>query len=166
MPVIHACDGKLTAVDRPKSVNAKFNAGEKLLHGFLCRDFLFYHLYRFLRIFIVLSGAGNKFLENAILQFKAHRPVVIDFRPQPFHKIRVVITRMELDKLHLLFLLFRKECAVVKVPIADNIRSNFLGEIGLAGTGRSSENQVFGFNQYGGKGDLIFLGRLNRWFCV
>ena len=143
MPVIYACDGKFTAVDRPKSVNAKFNAGEKLLHSFLRRDFFFYHLYRFLRVFIVLSSAGNKFLENTILQFKAHCPIVIDFRPQPFHKIRVVITRMELDKLHLLLLLFRKECAIVIVSIADNIRGNFLGQIRLSSTGRTSENQIF-----------------------
>ena len=44
-------------------------------------------------------------LENAVLQFKAHRPVVIDLWPQPFNKIGVVITWMELDKLYLLFLL-------------------------------------------------------------
>lgn len=50
---------------------------------------------------------------------------------------------MKLDKLYLLFLLVSKECIIFKVPIADDIRSDLLGKIGFAGTGRSSENQIF-----------------------
>ena len=80
MPVIHAGNGKFISIDRFKCVNAKLNAGEKLCHGFLNRDFLFYGFSGFLGVLIVLSGTGNKLLENAILQFKAHCPIIIDFR--------------------------------------------------------------------------------------
>ena len=65
---------------RQASFGAKLNAGEKLSYGFLNRDFLFYGFSGFLGVLIVLSGTGNKLLENAILQFKAHCPIIIDFR--------------------------------------------------------------------------------------
>ena len=143
MPVIHAGNGKFISIDRFKCVNAKLNAGEKLCHGFLNRDFLFYGFSGFLGVLIVLSGTGNKLLENAILQFKAHRPVIVDLWSQPLNKIRVVITRMELNELNLFLLLVSKKCVIVKVPIADDVRSDFFGKIRFSGTGRTSENQIF-----------------------
>ena len=87
MSVIHAGNGKFISVDRLKCINAKLNTREKLRHGFLNRDFLFYRFFGFLGVLIVLSGAVNKSLENAILQFKAHRPVAINLWSQSFHKI-------------------------------------------------------------------------------
>ena len=48
MPVIHAGNGKFISIDRLKCVNAKLNAGEKLRHGFLNRDLLFYGFSGFL----------------------------------------------------------------------------------------------------------------------
>ena len=80
MPVIHAGNGKFISIDRLKCVNAKLNAGEKLRHGFLNRDLLFYGFSGFLGVLKVLPGTGNKLLENAILQFKAHCTIIIDFR--------------------------------------------------------------------------------------
>ena len=50
---------------------------------------------------------------------------------------------MELNKLNLFFLLVSKKCVIVKVPIADDVRSDFFGKIRFSGTGRTSENQIF-----------------------
>ena len=143
MSVIYAGNGEFVSIDRPKCINAKLNAGEKLRHGFLNRDFLFYGFSGFLGVLIVLSGTGNKLLENAILQFKAHCSVVVDLWSQSFHKIRIVVARMELDKFHLFFLLVSEKCVIVKVSIADDVRSDLLGEVRLSGTRRTSENQIF-----------------------
>lgn len=50
---------------------------------------------------------------------------------------------MELNELNLFFLLVSKKCVIVKVPIADDVRSDFFGKIRFSGTGRTSENQIF-----------------------
>ncbi|MFR5523300.1 MAG: hypothetical protein ACLTIF_13290 [Lachnospiraceae bacterium] len=49
---------------------------------------------------------------------------------------------MELNELNLFFLLVSKS-VIVKVPIADDVRSDFFGKIRFSGTGRTSENQIF-----------------------
>lgn len=36
---------------------------------------------------------------------------------------------MELNELNLFFLLVSKKCVIVKVPIADDVRSDFFGKI-------------------------------------
>ena len=48
---------------------------------------------------------ANKLLENAVLQFKAHRAIIIYLGTETLNKVGIVIARMELHKLHLLFLL-------------------------------------------------------------
>ena len=80
-----AASEPLTKLLKSAVANAENNfgmdpAGEKLCHGFLNRDFLFYGFSGFLGVLIILSGTGNKLFENAILQFKAHCPIIIDFR--------------------------------------------------------------------------------------
>ncbi len=50
---------------------------------------------------------------------------------------------MELNKLNLFFLLVSKKCVIVKVPIADDVRSDFFGKTRFSSTGRASENQIF-----------------------
>lgn len=70
MLVIHAGNGKLIAIDRLKVINAKFNVGKELCHGFLYRAFLLYRFLRLLGILVILSCTGNELLEYAILQFK------------------------------------------------------------------------------------------------
>ncbi len=50
---------------------------------------------------------------------------------------------MELNKLNLFFLFVSKKCVIVKVPIADDVRSDFFGKIRFSGTRRTSENQIF-----------------------
>ena len=143
MPVIHTGDGKFISVDRLKCVNAKRNAGEKLRYGVLNGDFPFYLFSGFLRVLKVFPGTGNKLFENAVLQFKAHRPVIMNFRSQSFNKIGIIVVWMELDKFYLRFLLIGEERVIVKVSVADNIRSDFLCKVRLAGAGRTTENQIF-----------------------
>ena len=149
MAVIHAYDGKLISVNCLECIYTQFNFGEEFCHGFLHREFLFYHFSGFLRILIVLFCPGNKLFENTILQFKTHGSISIDLWPQTFHKIRVIVTRMELDKFHLLFLIIREQGIIIKVAVADNIRSNLFCKIRLAGTRSTSENQILGFDQHG-----------------
>ena len=48
---------------------------------------------------------------------------------------------MELNELNLFFLLVSKKCVSVKIPIADDVRSDFFGKIRFSGTGLTSENQ-------------------------
>ena len=148
MAVIHTYDGELISVNCLECINTQFHAGEEFRHRFLNREFFFHRFSGFLRILVVLFCPGNELLKNAVLQFKAHCSVGIDLRSQAFHKIRVIVTRMELDKLHLLFLFVRKEGIIVKITVADNISGNFFCKIGLASTGRTSENQIFRFNQH------------------
>ena len=50
---------------------------------------------------------------------------------------------MELNELNLFFLLVSKKCVIVKVPIADDVHSDFFGKIRFSGTGCTSENQIF-----------------------
>ena len=91
-----------------------------LLSNFLCW---------FMKVLIISARPHHKLLKNAVLQFEAHRSVVIDFRSQSLNKIGVVITRVELDKLHLFFLLVSERFIIVNASVADNIRSDFLRKI-------------------------------------
>lgn len=50
---------------------------------------------------------------------------------------------MELNELNPFLLLVSKKCVIVKVPIADDVRSDFFSKIRFSGTGRTSENQIF-----------------------
>ena len=129
MLVINAGNRKLIAVNRFKAIHAELDTGEKLRHGLLHREFLFYRFLRLLGILVVLSCTGNEFLEDAILQFKAHSPIVIYLRSQAFDKIRVVITRMELHKLHLFLLLICEQCIIVEITVADNISGDFFCKV-------------------------------------
>ena len=79
MPVIHVGNGKFISINRLEWINTKLNPREKLCHGLLNRNFLFYGFSGFFGVLIVRSGTGNKLLENSILQFKAHCPILIEF---------------------------------------------------------------------------------------
>ena len=60
-----------------------------------------------LGIFKILSCASRKSFKDTIMEFKAHRAVVVQFRAESFDEIGVVITRMKLDEFNLFFLFSR-----------------------------------------------------------
>ena len=71
---------------------------------------------------------------------------------------------MELNELNPFLLLVSKKCVIVKVPIADDVRSDFFSKIRFSGTGRTSENQIFWFNQHRRKRISVSLELLNKLF--
>lgn len=70
---------------------------------------------------------------------------------------------MELNELNPFLLLVSKKCVIVKVPIADDVRSDFFSKIRFSGTGRTSENQIFDSIsiEENGSGTLELLNKLS-----
>ena len=147
MFIVRTCDGKLIFVDSFKRIHAEFHRGKEISNTLLCRCFFFDYLLRFLRVLIVPSGPLHKPLEDAISQFKTHGAICIDFRAQAFHKIGIVVAGVELYELHLLLLFICKQGVVVEITIADDIGGNFSCKIRFSCSRRTTEDNVFRFNQ-------------------
>ena len=78
---------------------------------------------------------------------------------------------MELDEFHLSLLLICQQGVIVKISVADNIRSDFLCKVRLASTRSASENQIFRFNQHRGERIPVSFELLNQFllgsgFCL
>src|SRR5699024_11257268 len=97
MFVIHTSNSKLASIDCLECINAKFNAREELSHRSLNRGLIFYHLFSLLGVLVVFSGASYKFLEDTILQFKAHLFVIIELWSETLVKYRIIVNCMELN---------------------------------------------------------------------
>ena len=79
-----------------------------------------------------ISGTENLPDEPCLIvsnHAKTHGPIIVDSRPQTFNKIGVVVARMELDKFNLFLLFVCQKGVIIKVSIADNIRSDFLCKV-------------------------------------
>ena len=78
---------------------------------------------------------------------------------------------MELDEFHLSLLLICQQGVIVKISVADNIRSDFLCKVRLASTRSASEDQIFRFNQHRGERIPVSFELLNQFllgsgFCL
>lgn len=131
MLFVDTCYIKFASLRCLEFILSKLYIRKECVYSILYHYFLFYRFLGLLGVFIVLPCTSYKLFEDTILQFKAHRTIIIDFRSQTFNEIGVIITRMELYKLNLFFLLISKQSVIIKIPVADNICGDFLCKIGF-----------------------------------